>query len=139
MGPGPANTGCVTTPCTGFFLDFASQNEKTTSTVFSTQGYLSLITFTPDSDVNSFCTTDGESFRYRLFFLTGAGGYNIAAPANNFSDYRQFLGKPLASASQSTSPNGDTIDTVLYSGGAVNQTTTKGTLSTVNVNWKEQQ
>jgi len=137
VGPGSANTGCVTTPCTGYFMDFQTQNEKTTSTVFATQGYLSLITFTPD--LNGPCTTDGSSYRYRFFFLTGAGGYNISTPTGNFNDYRQYLGKQLASASQSTSPNGDTIDTVLYSGGAVNQQTTAGSLSTVNVNWKEQQ
>lgn len=137
VGSGPANTGCATTPCTGYFLDFVSQNEKTTSTVFSTQGYLSLITFTPD--LNGPCTTDGSSYRYRFFFLNGGRGYNIATPQGNYSDYRQYLGKQLASASQSTSPNGDTIDTVLYSGGAINQQTTAGSLSTVNVNWKEQQ
>ena len=78
-----------TTPCTGFFLDFASQNEKTTSSVFSTQGYLALLTFTPDA--NNPCSTEGSSFRYRFFFLNGTGGYNIGAQMGNYTDYRQNL------------------------------------------------
>ena len=97
----------------GFVLDFGSLNEKTTSTVFSTQGYLSLVTFTPDSV--SPCATNGSSFRYRFFFLTGQPA-STARPAPT-ADYQENLGEGLAAAGQSTSPQGDTIDTVLFSGG----------------------
>lgn len=143
-GPGPANTGCATAPCTGYFLDFANTldancnptyDEKTTSTVFSTQGYLTLITFTANAGP---CSTEGTSFRYRFFFLNGQGGYNLSAPTGTYADYRQSLGKGLASASQGTSPQGDIIDTVVFSGGSVNQQNTASSISTVNVNWKEQ-
>jgi type IV pilus assembly protein PilY1 len=136
-GPGPSSSGCATAPCTGFFLDYGSANEKATSSVYSTQGYLTLITFTPDA--NNPCSTEGSSYRYRFFFLNGQGGYNLSAPQNNYTDYRQSLGTGLSSGSQSTSPNGNTIDTVLFSGGAVTQQNTAGSLNTINVNWKEQQ
>ena len=137
VGPGSSDTGCVTAPCTGFYLDFATQNEKTTSSVFSTQGYLTLITFTPDA--NNPCSTEGSSYRYRFFFLNGNGGYNLGAQTGTYTDYRQGLGTGLSSASQSTSPSGNTIDMVLFSGGAVQQQNSAGSLNTINVNWKEQQ
>jgi hypothetical protein len=139
-GAGSADTGCAnytaTTPCTGFFLDFATYDEKTTSTVFSTGGFLTLITFTATAGP---CSTDGISYRYRFFFLNGQGGYNVGSPTNTFADYREDLGTGLASASQSTSPQGATIDTVLFSAGAIKQEHKKSSTSTVNVNWKEQQ
>ncbi len=118
----------------GFVLPFGSGNEKTTSTVFSTQGYLTLITFTPDSV--SPCATNGSSFRYRFFFLTGQGGYGTTG---TYADYQQSLGEGFAAASQSVSPQGDTIDTVLFSGGAINQQATPGSVRTIEQNWKEQQ
>ena len=73
------------------------------------------------------------------FFLNGAGGYNLSAPQGNYTDYRQNLGPGLSSASQSTSPSGNTIDMILFSGGAVQQQNSAGSLNTINVNWKEQQ
>jgi hypothetical protein len=118
----------------GFVLDYGSNNEKTTSTVFSTQGYLSLITFTPDSV--SPCATNGSSFRYRFFFLTGQGGYGTTG---TYADYQQSLGTGMAAATQSTSPQGDIIDTVLFSGGALRQEVTPGSVHTIERNWKEQQ
>jgi Tfp pilus tip-associated adhesin PilY1 len=138
----PAGTTCAppyTSPgcanaANGFVLDYATVNEKTTSTVFSTQGFLSLITFTPDS--TSPCATNGSSFRYRFFFLTGTGGYGTSG---TYADYQQQLGQGFAAASQSTSPQGGIIDTVLFSGGAVRQDTTPGSVRTIEQNWKEQQ
>ena len=126
VGPGQRpHAGCATTPCTGYFLDFATQNEKTTSSVFSTQGFLTLITFTPDQ--NNPCSTDGTSYRYRFFFLTGTGGYNLAPPAGNFTDYRQYARRRACPRPRSPRRRmGDTIDTILFSGGAVSQQNTAG-------------
>lgn len=128
-----------TPPCAtklGFFLPFSTPNEKATSTVSSTNGFLTLVTFTPES--NNPCGTEGSSFQYRFFFLSGAGGYNIGSPTGTYADYVQTLGAGLAAAAQSTSPTGDTIDTILYSGGAINQVNTPGSQRTINQNWKEQ-
>ena len=105
--------------------------------MFSTSGYLTLITFTPDA--NNPCSTEGSSYRYRFFFLNGNGGYNLGAQTGTYADYRQNLGTGLSSASQSTSPSGNTIDMVLFSGGAVQEQNSAGSLNTINVNWKEQQ
>jgi hypothetical protein len=118
----------------GFALDFSSINEKTTSTVFSTQGYLSLITFTPDSV--SPCETNGSSYRYVFFFQTGQGKYGTVG---TYADFQEALGKGLAAGSQSTSPQGDIIDTVLFSGGSIRQDITPGAVRTIEQNWKEQQ
>jgi hypothetical protein len=118
----------------GFVLDYGNNNEKTTSTVFSTQGYLSLITFTPDS--TSPCATDGVSYRYRFFFLTGQGGYGTTG---TMSDYREKVSDHMAAASQSTSPQGDTIDTILFGTGAIRQEDTPGSVHSIEQNWKEQQ
>ena len=120
---------------TGFVLNFESGNEKTTSTVFSTQGELSLVTFTPDSV--SPCATNGSSFRYRFFYLTGAPGYTVTP--GNYAGFQQDLGPGFAAASQSTAPNGDIIDSVLFSGGGIRQDPTAGTVRTIEQNWKEQQ
>ena len=132
VGPGPIFNGTYS----GLFIDFATQNEKTTSTVYSTQGYLTLITFTPDS--NNPCATEGSSYRYRFFFLDGTGGYNVGSPTGNFSDYRESEGSGLASGTQSTTPDGDTIDMILCSGGCLKQDVVRGTIRTINQNWKEQ-
>ncbi len=132
--PLPYNPLTCTGAVNGFVLDFGSGNEKTTSTVFSTQGYLSLITFT--TDTVSPCDTNGSSFRYRFFFLTGQGFYGTTG---TYADYQLSLGKGLAAASQSTAPQGDIIDTVLFSGGGIRQDATPGTVRTIEQNWKEQQ
>ncbi|HWZ85522.1 MAG TPA: PilC/PilY family type IV pilus protein [Thermoanaerobaculia bacterium] len=126
-------TGSCANAVNGFRLDFSSLNEKTTSTVFSTQGYLSLITFTPDSV--SPCATNGSSFRYRFFYLTGQGAYS----GTGYGAYQQSLGTGVATATQSTSPLGDIIDTVLFSGGGLRQDDTPGSARTIEQNWKEQQ
>jgi Tfp pilus tip-associated adhesin PilY1 len=118
----------------GFVLEFGSANEKTTSTVFSTKGFLSVITFTPDSV--SPCATNGSSYRYRFFYLTGQPYWD---PSGAYGGYQESLGEGMAAASQSVSPQGDTIDTVLFSGGALRQDVTPGTVHTIEQNWKEQQ
>ena len=82
----------------GFVLDFGSLNEKTTSTVFSTLGDLCVVTFTPDSV--SPCATNGSSFQYRFFFLTGQGGYNRTD--TTYAAYRTLWEKGLPRAGQST-------------------------------------
>jgi len=136
-GAGPCTlpyAGTCANAVNGFRLPYGSANEKTTSTVFSTLGYLSLITFTPDSV--SPCATNGSSFRYRFFFLTGRGFYGTAG---TYADYQQSLGEGMAMASQSTSPQGDIIDTVLFSGGGLDQQITPGAVHTLERNWKEQQ
>jgi hypothetical protein len=122
---------------TGMRLDYGDAthiNEKTTSTVFSTQGNLYLITFTPDSV--SPCETNGSSYQYKFFYLTGQGAYGTTG---TIDDYRNFLSPNMAAASQSTSPQGDTIDTILYGTGALRQDLTPGTIHPLGSNWKEQQ
>jgi hypothetical protein len=124
-------------PCSnaanGFVLDYSSTNEKTTSTIFSTQGYLSVITFTPDSV--SPCATNGSSFRYRFFYLTGQGYYGTVG--GTYSDYQESLGEGFAATTQSVSPQGDIIDTVFK--GSIDQQPTPGTVHAIEQNWKEQQ
>jgi Tfp pilus tip-associated adhesin PilY1 len=125
-------------PAPGFFLDYETINEKTTSTVYATLGFLSVVTFTPDSV--SPCATNGSSFRYRFFFLTGTG-YN--GSTDTYADFRDNLGEGVTTASQSTSPQGDIIDIFNTSGGSATsnfgQNVTQGTQSTRETNWKEQQ
>ncbi len=75
-------TGACANAANGFVLDYSSSNEKTTSTVFSTQGFLSVVTFTPDSV--SPCATEGSSFRYRFFFLTGEAYFD---PSGYYDGY----------------------------------------------------
>ncbi|HEY6148231.1 MAG TPA: hypothetical protein VIZ69_11055, partial [Thermoanaerobaculia bacterium] len=131
-GPGPLGNG--------FFLDFASQNEKAVSSVFSTQGFLSLLTFTPDS--NNPCATEGRSYRYRFFFLNGQGGYNLATPTGTFTDYRSDAGAGVAQGAQLTSM--ESINDLTISGGgagggpAVSNNPTANPVRTINQNWKEQ-
>jgi hypothetical protein len=118
---------------TGFVLDFETPREKTTTTVFSTLGELSLLTYTPDSV--SPCATNGASFRYKGFYLTGQPGYTTTS---DYGGYREALSNDFASAGQSVAPNGDIIDTILYSQG-IRQDVTPATLQTIQNNWKEQQ
>jgi Tfp pilus tip-associated adhesin PilY1 len=124
-------------PSPGFALDFGSINEKTTSTVFATQGYLSLVTFTPDSV--SPCATNGSSFQYRFFFLTGTGGYGTVG--NTYADFRQSLGEGIATRGQSNTIKG-THDQYFISGNLdknYEDQFTAGVVRTIQQNWKEQQ
>ena len=138
--PVPFNpTTCVNgdgNPAPGFVLDFGSPNEKTTSTVYSTQGYLSLVTFTPDSV--SPCETNGSSFQYRFFFLTGTGYYG---KTGTYSDFRLSLGEGLETLGQTTSIGG-VHDMVFYSGNkdvGYKDSFSPGVVRTIQQNWKEQQ
>ncbi len=130
-GTGPAATN------TGYFLDFASLDEKAVSTVFSTRGNLTLVTFTPS--LGDPCSNTGSSFRYRFFFLTGQGGVSLNAMGTpgTVEDYREFLSRGLAEPTQSQSPSGVMIDTVLFPNGALDQKNTSF-LKTNAENWKEQ-
>ena len=123
-------------PAPGFVLDFGSLNEKTTSTVYSTQGYLSLVTFTPDSV--SPCATNGSSFQYRFFFLTGTGYYG---QTGTYADFRWSLGEGLETLGQITSIGG-VHDMVFYSGNkdvGYKDSFSPGVVRTIQQNWKEQQ
>jgi hypothetical protein len=120
----------------GYFLDFASHDEKTTSTVYSTQGYLAVITFTPES--NNPCATKGSSYRYRFFFLDGGRGYNLGTATNDVRDYSEALGKGLVSTTQTTTPLGDTDDWLFHPDGGVDRRHTLRNQRTINQNWKEQ-
>jgi hypothetical protein len=130
-----AGTGPGTTTF-GYYLDFTSQNEKATSTVYSTQGYLAVLTFTPDS--NNPCATEGSSYRYRFFFLSGKGGYNIGSPTLDFRDYRETLGGGLVSTTQTTTPLGDTDDWLFHPDNAVDRRRTLRNQRSLSQNWKEQ-
>jgi hypothetical protein len=122
----------------GFVLDYGSLNEKTTSTVFSTLGYLSVVTFTPDSV--SPCATNGSSYRYRFFFLTGTGYYGTTGA---YADFRQSLGEGIATLGQSTNNQGTVTDTVMIGGSSGSprppQEDTTGAVKSIMTNWKEQQ
>jgi Tfp pilus tip-associated adhesin PilY1 len=132
-GPGPSPNG--------YFLDFATVNEKTLSSVLSTQGFLTLITFTPDS--TSPCTTNGNSFRYRVFFQNGTPGYNLTGPPGpglSYTDYRTSMGPGLTIETQVTLPNGTTSNMFLKDNKEMlPPEIVPGDLSTINQNWKEQQ
>jgi len=134
-----AGTGPGVAP-NGYFLDFATFNEKAVSTVFSTRGSLSLVTFSPDS--GSVCSSAGASFRYRLLFATGQGGYStVVSPpsgAGSLQDYRQQIANEFVSTTQSVTPLGGIIDISLSQGGGLSQQNTPGTLKTINQSWKEQ-
>jgi len=130
VGPGPDPNG--------YRLDFASLNEKTLTPVLSTQGFLTLITFTPDS--TSPCTTNGNSFRYRFFFLNGNPGYNLNAPTGGFGDYRADMGTGLVTETQVTMGNGQTTNMFVKADKFMPPPEiVPGDLSTINENWKEQQ
>jgi hypothetical protein len=57
---------------------------------------------------------------------------------SDYGGYRQFVTDHFASAGQSVAPNGDIIDTTLYSEG-IHQDVTPASLQTIQNNWKEQQ
>ena len=128
-GVGPGNDS------EGYRLDFGSANEKTTSAAISIEGYLTLITFTPDS--TNPCTTEGSSFRYRFFFLGGAGGYNVLTPTGTFADYREDVGEGLRTQTQATDAFGNIHEILM--GDGVNELRHEGTIQTIKMNWKEPQ
>jgi hypothetical protein len=135
----PAAVACNDSGMTncGYFLNFAGADEKTTSTVNSTLGNLALVTFKPNS------TTDicgnGTSLRYSFFFANGKANQNQAfGAAGDLKDYRETLGAGVATAAGSQAPNGDMIDTVLFSGGGISQENKPSTLKTISQSWKEQ-
>jgi hypothetical protein len=119
----------------GYFLDFSTHDEKTVSTVFSTLGNLSLLTYDPNT-ANP-CDPQGQSFRYEFSFATGKGAYTTT-PTGTYADFRQSLGSGLANAAQGQSSNGDIIDWALMQSGDVNIQTTPGSLKTISQSWKEQ-
>ncbi|HZI65347.1 MAG TPA: PilC/PilY family type IV pilus protein, partial [Thermoanaerobaculia bacterium] len=129
VGDGPGSDG------QGFRLDFQTANEKTVSAAFSTQGFLSVATFTPD--LGSPCATSGTSFRYSFFFQKGEEAYNIGSPTGTFTDYRRSLGPGLAALSQGTSARADTIDGAALSSGAIDQREAPGIVRSLPQNWKE--
>jgi Tfp pilus tip-associated adhesin PilY1 len=124
----------------GFVLDYASVNEKTTSTVYSTLGYLSVVTFTPDSV--SPCATNGNSFQYRFFFLTGTGPYG---QTGTYADYQTSLGQGIVmrgqsvTAGSSLNTTGSGTNDIFLGAGGYDPTFTPGTVHSVTTNWKEQQ
>jgi Tfp pilus tip-associated adhesin PilY1 len=136
-GVTPAGTGPAPTTA-GFFLDFATQNEKAVSTVFSTLGNLSVVTFNPPLS----CLAGGQSFRYRFNFATGQGGYALTLPPTGqpgaLADYRQAIGEGLVSAAQGQASTGDIMDVGLSTGGVLTEQHTPATLRTISQSWKEQ-
>ncbi len=138
IDPGSGPVDAANTP-NGYFLNFGSSDEKAVSTVFATQGILTLVTFSPGGADG--CSKAGESFRYRLFFLTGQGAINgLLSPFGNegeMAQYREKLGPGLAGGTQSQSPNGDLIDAVIFWNGQINQQNTSF-LKTNSESWKEQ-
>jgi len=138
-GPGPYNAGCnaASSPegCSGFRLDFATLNERSVTSVFSTQGFLTLLTFTPDS--TSPCGITGSSFQYRFFFVNGQGGYNLGSPVGDYSDYRESRGAGMAQMGVSMSSSGDIHEIVLGSNTNLTQTTYPASQKTTTTNWKE--
>jgi Tfp pilus tip-associated adhesin PilY1 len=142
-GAGPAGTIACDDPgmtnC-GYFLAYASASEKATSTVFSTGGKLSFLTFTPTRfSSTTACSVAGASFRYSINALAqGRGGYAGATPTGTYADYRQRPGNDFAAATQSQSQSGVMIDTVFLSSGGINQQNTPVTLKSMSESWKEQ-
>jgi len=135
-GSGPADA--ANTP-NGYFLNFGSSDEKAVSTVFATRGILTLVTFSPGEGDS--CSKAGESFRYRFSFLTGQGAiHGVLSPLGGggvMAQYREKLRPGLAGGTQSQSPDGDLIDSVIFWTGAVNQQSTSF-LKTNSESWKEQ-
>jgi hypothetical protein len=131
-GAGPFDSGCADgTFCTGFRLDYETVNEKATSTMFITDGFLSLVTFTPDT--TNPCATEGNSFRYRFFFLTGESPLGL----ETYADYRENLGGGYSSSGQSSTKS-LTNDWIFSVSGGVRIDTSDNPVSTINQNWKEQ-
>ena len=123
-GTGPAATGACAdssqTDC-GYFLDFATRDEKAVSTVFSSLGRLTLVTFLPDDTPSSAGTArptaTGSSSRPDRADTTRPRSW--ASPASS-ADYRESLGEGLAMAAQSQTPTGRTEGfPVLFSQGDV--------------------
>ena len=89
VGPGASNYG--------YYLTFVLPNEKATSQVFSASlptptgvqlGYLTVVTFSPDT--TNPCGGQGSSYRYRFFYLTGAGGYTPNGSINDYG-YQEYV------------------------------------------------
>jgi Tfp pilus tip-associated adhesin PilY1 len=135
-GSGPADA--ANTP-NGYFLNFGSYDEKAVSTVFATQGILTLVTFSPGE--GDPCARTGESFRYRFSFLTAQGAIrDVLSPPGGggvMAQYREKLGPGMAGGTQSHSPNGDVLDGVIFWNGRINQQNTSF-LKTNRESWKEQ-
>ncbi len=135
-GSGPADAANTRN---GYFLNFGSSDERAVSTVFAARGILTLLTFSP-GEGDSWSRT-GESFRYRLFFLTGQGSINgVLSPFGNegeMAQYRENLGKGFVEATQSQSPTGDVIDSVVFWTGQINQQNSSF-LKTNSESWREQ-
>ncbi len=135
-GSGPADA--ANTP-NGYFLNFGSYDERAVSTVFATQGILTLVTFSPGE--GDPCTGTGESFRYRFSFLTGQGAiHGVLSPFGNegeMAQYREKLSPGLAGGTQSQSPNGEVIDGVIFWSGQINQQNSSF-LKTNSESWREQ-
>ena len=138
IDPGSGPAGAAITP-NGYFLNFGSSDEKAVSTVFATRGILTLVTFSPGE--GDPCTRTGESFRYRFSFLTGQGAiHGVLSPPGDggvMAQYREKLSPGLAGATQSRSPDGDLIDSVIFWTGQINQQSTSF-LKTNSESWKEQ-
>jgi hypothetical protein len=130
-GTGPAPTTA------GYFLDFATNDERAVSTVLSTLGNLSLVTYSPTSSSNV-CVPSGNSFRYSFSFATGLGTYTVTGNPPSFADFRQSLGQGLASPAEGQAASGDIIDTTRMQSGQLNQQSTPGSLKTLSQSWKEQ-
>ncbi len=73
----------------GGYLSFETQDEKATSSIIVINGYLSVLTFTPQSNP---CATEGNSFQYRFFYRNGSRGYNFTTPTTDYTNYRQSKG-----------------------------------------------
>ncbi len=138
-GATPAGTGPAATDA-GYFLDFATHDEKAVSTVFSTLGNLSVLTFAlSGADASA---PGGDFFRYRFNFATGLGGYRTAFPPagrpGSLADYRATLGGGMAAAARGQSARCAIIDFTLGSSGRLIQQRTPMTLKTLSESWKEQ-
>jgi hypothetical protein len=93
-------------------LTFVLPNEKATSQVFSASlptptgvqlGYLTVVTFSPDT--TNPCGGQGSSYRYRFFYLTGAGGYTPNGAANDYG-YSEYIGSGYSTETQTISATG---------------------------------
>ncbi len=135
-GPGPADAANTRN---GYFLNFGSSDEKAVSTVFATQGILTLLTFSPRG--GDPCNGTGESFRYRFSFRTGQGAiHDVLSPLGNggvMAQYRERLSPGLAGGTQSQAPNGEILDSVIFWNGEINQQNTSF-LKANKESWKEQ-
>ena len=120
----------------GGYLNFETQDEKTTSSVIAVNGYLSVLTFTPQSNP---CATDGNSFQYRFFYRNGARGYNLTTPANDYSDYRTSKGAGVVSATNTIGSDQKSHTTYSYNTQQLENTFDNLDGKQNRQNWKEQQ